>query len=196
MSLINDALQRARQTQQQNPPPTPPLQFRPVEPGQPNHARAPLLFVGLALALILVVALGGLVVWFVAQKSAGELRVAARTVNEPAAPVSANAQVELVPTPSPAPASIVEPSLATAPATAPVEPETNTVMVTTTVEPPKPLAPKLQGISFHPTRPSAVVNGKNVLIGDRVGEFRVLAITRGSVTLGDAAATNVLSLSE
>jgi hypothetical protein len=40
------------------------------------------------------------------------------------------------------------------------------------------------------------VNGKNVFIGDRVGEYRVLAITRGSVTLGDATTTNVLSLSE
>lgn len=188
MSLINDALKRARQTQQQNPPPTPPLQFRPVEPGQPNHARAPLLFVGLALALILVVALGGLVVWFVSQKSAGELRVAARTVNETATAAPADSQVELVPTPSPAPAI--------APAPTPVEPETNTLPVTAAIEPPKPQAPKLQGISFHPTRPSAIVNGKNVVIGDRVGEFRVLAITRGSVTLGSAAVTHVLSLSE
>lgn len=192
MSLINDALQRAKQTQQQNPPPTPPLQFRPVEPAPPNHRRAPLLFVGLVLALILVVALGGLVVWFVAQKSNGELRAAARTVNEPVATLTADSPVASIPTPAPAPASKVEPSLATAP----VESETNTVAVTTTVEPPKPLAPKLQGIAFHPIRPSAVVNGKNVFIGDRVSEFRVLAITRGSVTLGSATATNVLSLSE
>lgn len=172
MSLINDALKRAKQTQQQNPPPAPPLQFRPVDPGQPNHAHAPLLFVGLALALILVIALGGMFVWYLAQKSAGDLRVAARTTNEPG-PV--------------APA---------APALTPDEPETNALPVAPASEPPQPLAPKLQGILFHPTRPSAIVDGKNVFIGDRVSEFRVVAITRGSVTLGSATATNVLSLSE
>lgn len=186
MSLINDALKRAKQTQQQNPPPTPPLQFRPVEPGQPNHSRAPLLVVGLGLALILVVALGGLVVWFVAQKANSELRVAARTVNEPATVVTTDLPVAVVPPPSPA---IV-------PETTRVEPETNTAAFATRGETPPPLTPKLQGIAFHPSRPSAIVNGKNVFIGDRVNEFRVLAIARGSVTLGSTTATNVLSLSE
>jgi len=169
MSLINDALKNAKQTQVQNPPPIPPLQFQPVAPGQPNHARAPLLFVGLLLASILVLPLGGLVVWFVTQKSAAELRVAAKAVNEP---------------------------VPAAPATVVVETETNALPVTATIEPPQPLAPKLQGISFHPARPLAVVNDRTVVIGDHVGGFRVLAITRRSVTLVSATATNVLSLSE
>jgi hypothetical protein len=85
---------------------------------------------------------------------------------------------------------------ALAPATAAVEPETNAVAVPTTVEQLPPLEPKLQGILFNPTRPSAIVNGKNVFVGDPVGEFSVLAITRGTVILGSATATNVLSLSE
>ncbi len=186
MSMINDALKQAKQTQQENPPPTPPLQFRPAEPGQPNHARAPLLFVSLALALILVVALGGMLVWLVSQNAANELRVAARSANEPSTAVTAAAK--------PAIAAPLPPALP--PATLPVEPGTNTLPVSATAEPPQTLAPKLQGISFHPTRPLAVVNGKTVVIGDRVGGFRVLAITRGSVTLGSATATNVLSLSE
>jgi hypothetical protein len=169
MSLINDALKQAKQTQEQNPPPTPPLQFRPVEPGQPYHTRTPFVVVGLALALILVVVLGGLLVWFVSQKSAGELRVSAKTVNEPAP---------------------------TVPAVVIAEPETNALPVAAPAEPPEPLVPKLQGITFHPTRPLAVLNDRTVLIGDRVGGFRVLAITRRSVTLGSDTATNVLSLSE
>ena len=184
MSLINDALKHAKQTQQENPPPTPPLQFRPVEPGQPNLARAPLLLVGLALALILVVALGGMFVWLVSQKAAGELRVTARPANEPATVVTADSKPKFFAPPPPA----------LPPATIPAEPGTNTLPAT--VEPPPPLAPKLQGISFHSTHPLAVVNGKTVVIGDRVGGFRVLAITRSSVTLGSATATNVLSLSE
>ena len=186
MSLINDALKRAKQTQQQNPPPTPPLQFRPVEPGQPNPARPPLLFVGLALALISVVALGGMFVWLVSQKSAGELRVAARTADEPATGMTADSKLEIVSPPPPA----------LPPAPVPVEAGTNTLPAAATGEPPQSLPPKLQGIAFHRTRPSAIVNGKTVVIGDRVGDLRVLAITRGSVTLGSATATNVLSLSE
>jgi hypothetical protein len=186
MSMLNDALKQAKQTQQDNPPPTPPLQFRPVEPGQPNHSRAPLLFVGLAFALILVVALGGMFVWLVSQKAANELRVAARSTNEPATAVTADAKPAIV---APLPPALP-------PAPLPVEPGTNTLPATATAEPPQPLAPKLQGISFHPTRPLAVVNGKSVLIGDRVSGFRVLAIARSSVTLGSATATNVLSLSE
>ena len=168
MSLINDALKHAKQTQQDNPPATPPLQFQPVESGPPNHRGTLLLFVGLALVLALVVALGGLVIWFVVQKSAGELRVAAKTVDEPA----------------PAAVAVA------------VEPETNALPVTVTNAPPPPGVPKLQGITFHPTRPLAVVNDRTVVVGDRVGGFRVVAITRSSVTLGSATATNVLSLSE
>lgn len=186
MSMLNDALKQAKQTQQENPPPTPPLQFRPVEPEQSSHAHAPLLFVGLALVLVLVVALGGMFVWLVSQKAATELRVAARSANDPATAVTADSNLAIV-----APLSPALP-----PATLPLEPGTNTLPATTTAEPPQPLTPKLQGISFHPTRPLAVVNGKTVVIGDRVGGFRVLAITRSSVTLGSATATNVLSLSE
>lgn len=186
MSMLNDALKQAKQTQQDNPPPTPPLQFRPVEPGQPNHARAPLLFVGLALALIMVVALGGMFVWLVSQNAANELRVAARSADEPATAVTADSKTVI--------AAPLPPTLP--PVTIPVEPGTNTLPASATAELPQPLPPNLQGIAFHPTRPLAIVNGKNVVIGDRVGGFRVLAITRRSVTLGSATATNVLSLSE
>jgi hypothetical protein len=138
------------------------------------------------LALILVIALGGMFVWFVSQKAVGELRVAARPAHEPATTMTADSKPEIV---------ILSPP-ALPPATIPDELGTNTLPAAATAEPPQTLAPKLQGISFHPTRPLAVVNGKTVVIGDRVGGFRVLAITRSSVTLGSATATNVLSLSE
>ena len=186
MSLINDALKQAKQTQQQNPPPTPPLQFQPVEPEQPKSARAPLLFVGLALGLIVVVALGGLFVWFVSQKSAAELHVSARTANETAKAVTADSPVE--------PSSTH--ARATVPPPAPVGLGTNALTATATVEPTVSPTPKIQGIAFHETHPTAILNGKTVVIGDRVGGFRVLAITRNSVTVGSDTATNVLSLSE
>jgi hypothetical protein len=53
---------------------------------------------------------------------------------------------------------------------------------------------RLQAIVFHPTRPSAIVTGRSVFVGDRVGEFRVVAIHRESVMLAGAGQTNVLTL--
>ena len=60
----------------------------------------------------------------------------------------------------------------------------------------KPAPMKLQGIFFNPQNPSAVVSGRSVYLGDRVGSFRVMGISPVAVTLVSATATNVLSLSE
>ena len=56
MSLINDALKRARQAQQQAPPPlSPGLQFRPVEPAQqPKRGAGLILPVALAAGAFIV----------------------------------------------------------------------------------------------------------------------------------------------
>ena len=61
---------------------------------------------------------------------------------------------------------------------------------------PKLVLPKLQGILYRPGRPEAILDGATVLIGDRVGQFRVLAISQDTVTLGSAGQTNVLYLEE
>ncbi|HTL15982.1 MAG TPA: hypothetical protein VL793_02040 [Patescibacteria group bacterium] len=42
---------------------------------------------------------------------------------------------------------------------------------------------RLQGIIFNPKSPSAIINGKTVFVGDRVGHARVASIERASVTL-------------
>jgi hypothetical protein len=56
------------------------------------------------------------------------------------------------------------------------------------VEPPPPPlnppdAPKLQGIFYSPTDPSAIVNGKIVHQGDKFSVYTVKAITKYTVTL-------------
>ncbi len=61
--------------------------------------------------------------------------------------------------------------------------------------PPKPPEPKLQGILFAAARPCAIVSGKTVFVGDRVGEFRVAAISKDDLTLQSETETKVLSLS-
>jgi hypothetical protein len=179
MSLINDALKRAKKTQKENPTPTPPLQFRPVEPAQEGRPRAPLLIITAALAALALVAMGGLLIWVFAQQREANLQAQARTVEE-AAPVA------------PLNKPTTTTNLASIPST---EGQTNGLPAGETVEPPKPEL-KLQGIFFNPKNPSAVVNGRTVYVGDRVSGFGVLAVTPHSVTLGNATQTNVLSLSE
>jgi hypothetical protein len=53
---------------------------------------------------------------------------------------------------------------------------------------------KLQAITFNPARPSAIVSGKTVFVGDRFREFRVLKIGVDSITLVNETQTNVLTL--
>jgi hypothetical protein len=46
-----------------------------------------------------------------------------------------------------------------------------------------PDAPKLQGIFYSPTAPSAIVDGKTVRPGDQFRQYRVKAISKYTVTL-------------
>jgi hypothetical protein len=188
MSLINDALKRAKQAQQENPPPTPPLQFRPVQPTQEGRPRSPQIILGAGLGLIVVVALGGLLLWAISQPRQTGLQVEARTFTEAAAITPA------VPAdPPPAPLSIES---ALTPLTTPEEAMTNSLPAVAGGAPSKVPELKLQGIFFNPRSPSAVVNGRTVYVGDKVSGFRVFAITPQAVTLATSTQTNVLSLSE
>lgn len=196
MSLINDALKRAQESQEENPPTTPPLEFRPVEPGQREQRRTTWLVVGLALVLIGILGLAAMLVWFVSQAKSAPLAVAARVVDPPLPAVSPE------PVAAPAAAPTNTPVMAEAPALGEVlkpldEPGTNGVPVVAAVVAavlPPPL--KLQGIFFNPQNPSAVVNGRSVYLGDRVGGFRVMGISPVAVTFVTGTETNVLSLSE
>jgi hypothetical protein len=61
---------------------------------------------------------------------------------------------------------------------------------------PQPPPLKLLGVVYSPTRPSAVLSGKVVFLGDRVQGFRVTAISPDSVTLVGNGKTNRLTLPE
>lgn len=80
--------------------------------------------------------------------------------------------------------------------TLPGENDTNSLPVAQRDDLSMQSGPKLQGISFNPAQPSAVVSGKTVYVGDAVGGFRVTQISMESVTMVSALATNVLSLSQ
>jgi hypothetical protein len=59
---------------------------------------------------------------------------------------------------------------------------------------PGPAPLKLQAIVFHPTRPWAMISGKTLFVGDRLGEMELVAVGRESATLVGAGQTNVLNL--
>ncbi len=213
MSLINDALRRAKDAQQQTPLPQPDLPFRPVEPAQQRARRGLGLLVPVMLALVACLALL-LWQWVRVSNAGASIEVAARTAPAPAAaPVTAVTAMPITPAQAdpPAPlASLPAPVAAAAETVAADAPndaadamgagvsEDASTNAAPVVEPapsqPAPL--RLQGIVYHPKRPSAMINGKIVFIGDKIRDFRVLAIDKDTATLAGGGQTNVLSLPE
>ena len=225
MSLINDALKRAKEAQQQTPtdPGGPPL--RPVEPrpGRNNNVWLMLLFA-------IVVAVASILLWQWFQQwrqpqivagtastsaqgsptptSTPSVTVPSQSVpvmlSEAAIPaVSASTTTVATVVPIRPDSTQVQPARGTSssPASVSVPPMTNSHALATlatgapraeVVTEPAPL--KLQGILFHPTRPSAVINGRLLFVGERVGELRVMAIEQDSVTLAGGGKTNYLTL--
>lgn len=220
MSLVNDALKRAKEAERQAAPPPPlQMQFRPVEPGQHGRDRLGLLVPAtLAVVALLALVLG----WQWAQghktKEPKEARALTRTVahrattTQPASPSVAAAtlapaprlqpspppQAEFVPTSATGVATPLAPMASVTPANPMVVREqesdaTNSVAIT---PPPKPAPLRLQAIVFNPQRPSALISGKTLFIGDKLGDARVVAIDQESATLVSAGKTNLLTLPE
>ena len=156
MSLINDALKRARDTRQKNSPAgAPPLP--PVE----SPARGGTGWI-LAVAAVLSFA-------------AACLFLGPALFRHNAAP-AAIVKAPEIPAPPPVDAVPVMPATVTN-ALPPPAPNTNPPPATVVAEP----LPKVQGIIFNAARPLAIVNGQTVNIGDRVGDFQVKQILQTSV---------------
>lgn len=192
MSLINDALQRAKQ-QTAQPAQVSNLQLRPLEPAPEERKNSGVLFSILLVALLVcaTVLISG---W----------RKRSRPV--PAAP-AANA-VPSLSIPAPQLAAVTGPSVpatdpavpavpAAPPAVADAEPPsdgTPAMLVPTPAL--KPAPPRLQAIFFNQTNPSAIISGRTVSAGGRVEAFQVAAITATSVTLVSGTETNILRFQE
>lgn len=175
MSLVNDALKRAKQAQK-NAPPIAPAPLRPVDPAPRSQGGLnPLVSAVIAGGLLLVVGL----TWSFSSKTETPPPIPATPA---VAPVAATPPAAIAPQPVPAAPVVSQIKTSNAPA------------VAVAVEPPKTPAPRLQGIFFDPTRPTAIVSGRTVAVGGRVGDFRVAAISAASVTLTSATQTNVLTL--
>ncbi len=216
MSLINDALKRAKQAQQQRPQSAAPgPQLRPVEARQSVTGRkmSPVVWI---LWLFLFLGIAGFMIWrsfnrknsgqtttaTVAKPSPAPLTLASKPASTVTAVAVPTAKVQIQPAPRPAietvipaPAPTVAPisTVSTQPVIASASP-THAPIITPPAPPPQLAWPKLQGIFYRPDRPAALINGKTVLVGDQIGEFRVMRIEQGSATLVCAGQTNVLKL--
>jgi len=187
MSLINDALKRAKDAQQKSPPAAAEeLQLRPA-----TAAPAPKSNLGMLVPLVAAVCAIAvlLLVWQGRQKTAArEVTVEPKSVAPPAVVAPVTKPVVLVQPvvaatiPAPA-APVAQPKPAVAPVPAPVA-----------------SAPvfdlKLKAIFFTPGHPTAIISGKTVKVGTVIKGFRVSALTEGSATLVSATQTNVLTLEQ
>ena len=166
MSLINDALKRARESQRNHPPTgAPPLP--PVE----SPARGGNGWI-LAVAAVLFLAAVGLVFGPALFGHKAPPPVTAKTPGIPApppakaSPVAAPPQVVAMPMPVPGTNALPPPAT-----------NTNSPAMAAAAE----QLPRVQGIIFNAARPLAIVNGRTVSAGDRVGDFQVKQILKSSV---------------
>ncbi|MGH7942175.1 MAG: hypothetical protein ACREE6_02360 [Limisphaerales bacterium] len=155
MSLINDALKRASQSQQQQgdtvritlkPPSTPAPKLQPAR--------------GLAIPVLIILLIA----------TAGVFLRLAHHRRSPVSRVRIAAAV-------PPPVHVVAPPK-------PASPAAQTVAFTgpaRTPSPPPPPPLKIQGISSYNAKWQAIVNGKTVFVGDTVNGFRIAVISRNNV---------------
>src|SRR5580692_9639880 len=173
MSLINDALKRAKQAQPANLAPADGPTLRPVEPAahpiKPDYLMFALIAVILLLAGVLALQ------WF----RSGTVTVQDRTIiadTIPAPAVVQRASVASVAAGAPAPTTA-----------APVSAKPVTAIVA--VEPAKVAAPvyRLQSVFYFPKNAWATINGKRVHEGSVVDGARVLAIRQESAMIVTAS---------
>ena len=146
MSLINDALKRAKQAPPRNTPNAlPPLRPVAEEPSSVPAWLMPSVIIILIFAAIFFIG------WSVAHNAVRSIMASPD--------LTATQEVAVVPVPVVAPQ--VEPA-------APLNP---------------PDAPRLQGIFYSPTSPSAIVDGKTIRPGDKFKQYHVQEISKYTVTL-------------
>jgi hypothetical protein len=214
MSLVNDALRRAKEADKAAPPPPPQLQFRPAEPGQPARQN-PALMVPAVLAVVGMLALLLLWQWTQGRKGADVQQARALTPAAvpaisaappgPPAPTKASAPAEQpglvqkapgVPAPAAPVANATPTDPTTAAALADKPAETTNAVAALPIVAPKPPPLRLQAIVYNPKRPSALINGKTLFIGEKLGDAKVVAIDQESATLLSGGKTTVLTLPE
>jgi len=210
MSLVNDALKRARMAQQPGPASSPPgPRLQPAETASSGvlaRARLPWF------TTIGAVFLGCLCLWQALRKegsaSPATLPTLARPVQSTltSKPATPSPPIPSLPRSAPLPARTAPPQSAPplsskanpVTAAAPAPPVVAPALKTTVAGPvgpatvPPPL--KLQAIVYDPKHPSAMISGRILFLGEKIGDLRLAALDRKSATLIGVGHTNVLTL--
>jgi hypothetical protein len=176
MSLINEALKRAKDAQQKSPAVAPGPQLRPAESTPPLAANRGMGMMAPAIVILVVVA--GLAALWLARQKPADIPIEAKT-SAPASPLP-----------------MTKPPVQTAAVSVPA-----VVAVPAAVQRIAPATPavtplKLQAIFYVPGRSTAIINSKTVRMGDTLRGFRVAIIDRTSATLVSATETNVMTLEQ
>jgi hypothetical protein len=209
MSLINDALKRARDAERRRAATPPDLTLHPVDP--PSHGNPASRWLVLVLVLIaLTLSLWSFSRW--AKTAPPEEQLASAPQSTP--PTPSPHVLSVLPEPEPdsdtAPETVAPPLIATStnnldlgptaspePAAVPEQPALETAVTDTNetlVSPPVPAELKLQSIIFRLRNPSVVINGQMLRTGDSIADAQVLEIERHRVTLRRHDSNLVLTL--
>jgi len=200
MSLINDALKRTKDVQHSTPSAADGPALRPVAPEQAKAGSGAktLLFV-----MVVAVIAGNVFLWLAFKDRGTQQAVPSKPVSASAATLPAAATPPPPAETAPA-ASVAEPTVAPdheeAPAVVP-GPAANVAMTNVPeaepkvvfAAPPQPTVLRLQSIIYG-SRPSAMIAGKFLFVGDSIQGHKVIDIDKETVTLVGEGQTNVLSL--
>jgi hypothetical protein len=174
MSLINDALKRASQSEKDRPRDT--GSHAAMQPARESRRSIVPMVAGAAVVVLLAAA--GWLVWRslapIEELLPAPMQVAAKPVI-PAPP----AKVEPAPVPVPAPQPVV---VTPPPNTNPPAPPPVAVVVPPPAPPPFPDL-KLQGIFYNRNNPKAAINGQIRRENELVGDVRIVTITPNKVTV-------------
>jgi hypothetical protein len=154
MSQINDALNKAKQAAPRNLPNALP----PMQPVGNNESSPAAVWLVPAIVIFLIVAAIFFIGWAAAHNTVHDAAVAQQSI-------SATQQVET---------TRIDTILQ----------NTNNLNSVTDAPAPVPVyMPKLQGIFYSATAPTAILDGKTVAPGDQFGDYKVKAITKYTVIL-------------
>jgi hypothetical protein len=182
MSLINDALKRAKESQRKDEPsglsPLRPVETNPKE--RDFNWTLPVVIVFLIVTAFVLI---GLAMVKPAGKKIPAEQLAVAPVIEPKPQVVA--AIPLVTN---------QPAVTATITNSPVPPAATISPVVATVPVSKPL--RLQGIAYDAAHPSAIIGSKAVFVGSLVDGMRVTAISPDSVTLAGGGHTKTLVVGE
>lgn len=162
MSQINDALNKAKQAPQRNQPNALP----PMHPAANQDGSPAAVWLVPAIVIFLIVAAIFFIGWAAAHNTVHDAQVAQQ-------PISATQQVE---------STRIDTILQN------TNNNSDDTMVGVPPPPPPPppapiYVPKLQGIFYSATAPTAILDGKTVSVGDQFQQYQVKAITKDTVVL-------------